>query len=161
MTQITLLPNINSPMKYHCPGIISRMFTVTNEVQKDQAFPPVHQYTPNESERRSVMSDFLRPHGLYSRQNSPSQNTGVGGLFPGNLPNSGIELRSPALQADSLPAEPQGCLCISVACKAHTYPRAFALAFFLSLKWSSQTLLPSDVFLSLSSQLSLPQGGPP
>ena len=27
---------------------------------------------------------------------------------PGDLPNPGIELRSPALQADSLPAEPQG-----------------------------------------------------
>ena len=28
--------------------------------------------------------------------------------YPGDLPNSGIKLRSPALQADSLPAEPQG-----------------------------------------------------
>jgi len=28
--------------------------------------------------------------------------------FPGDLPNPGIETRSPALQADSLPAEPQG-----------------------------------------------------
>ena len=28
--------------------------------------------------------------------------------FSGNLPNPGIEPRSPALQADSLPAEPQG-----------------------------------------------------
>ena len=27
---------------------------------------------------------------------------------PGDLPNSGIKLTSPALQADSLPAEPQG-----------------------------------------------------
>ena len=27
---------------------------------------------------------------------------------PGNLPNPGIEPRSPALQADSLPSEPQG-----------------------------------------------------
>ena len=27
---------------------------------------------------------------------------------PGNLPKPEIELRSPALQADSLPAEPQG-----------------------------------------------------
>ena len=27
---------------------------------------------------------------------------------PGDLPNSGIKLRSPALQAGSLPAEPQG-----------------------------------------------------
>ena len=27
---------------------------------------------------------------------------------PGDLPNPGIKFRSPALQADSLPAEPQG-----------------------------------------------------
>ena len=27
---------------------------------------------------------------------------------PGDLPNPGMENRSPALQADSLPAEPQG-----------------------------------------------------
>ena len=55
------------------------------------------------------MSASLRPHGLYSRWNSPGQNTGVGN-FPsvGDLPNAGIEARSPALQMDSLPAEPQG-----------------------------------------------------
>ena len=29
-------------------------------------------------------------------------------LSPGDLPNSGIESRSPALQADSLPSEPPG-----------------------------------------------------
>ena len=28
--------------------------------------------------------------------------------FPGDLPNPGTELKSPTLQADSLPAEPQG-----------------------------------------------------
>ena len=28
--------------------------------------------------------------------------------FPGDLPNPGIEPRSPALQVDSLPTEPQG-----------------------------------------------------
>ena len=28
--------------------------------------------------------------------------------FPGGFPNPGIKPRSPALQADSLPAEPQG-----------------------------------------------------
>ena len=33
-----------------------------------------------ESESRSVMSDSLRPHGLYSPWNSPGQNTGVGSL---------------------------------------------------------------------------------
>ena len=47
-------------------------------------------------------------HGLYNSWNSRGQNTGVGSLFPspGAPPNSGIEPRSPALQADSLPAEP-------------------------------------------------------
>ena len=41
---------------------------------------------------------------------------------PGDLPNPGIELRSPALQADSLPSEPPGmnhtfrsCFCIHSA----------------------------------------------
>ena len=32
------------------------------------------------SESRSVMSDSLRPHGLYSPWSSPGQNTGVGSL---------------------------------------------------------------------------------
>ena len=51
------------------------------------------------------MSDSLQPHGLYS---SPGQNTGVGSLsFLQDLPNSGIEPWSPALQVDSLPAEPR------------------------------------------------------
>ena len=52
----------------------------------------------------------LRPHRVYSPWNSPGQNTGVGRVSPspGDLPNPGIELRSPTLQADSLAAEPQG-----------------------------------------------------
>ena len=42
--------------------------------------------------------------------NSPGQNTGVGSLslLQGNLPNTGVTPRSPSLQVDSLPAEPQG-----------------------------------------------------
>ena len=41
--------------------------------------------------------------------NSPGQNAGVGSLslLQGDLPNPGIELRSPSLRADCLPAEPQ------------------------------------------------------
>ena len=35
----------------------------------------------SESESLSVMSDSLRPHGLYSPWNFPGQNTGVGSLF--------------------------------------------------------------------------------
>ena len=34
----------------------------------------------SESESHSVMSNSLRPHGLYSQWNSPGQNTGVGSL---------------------------------------------------------------------------------
>ena len=56
------------------------------------------------------MSDSLQPHGLSSPWNSPGQNTGVGSLslLEGDLPNPGIEPRSPTLQADSLPAEISG-----------------------------------------------------
>ena len=55
------------------------------------------------------MSDSLQLHRLYSPWNSPGQNTGVGtlSLLQGNLPNPGIEPQFPALQADSLPAEPE------------------------------------------------------
>ena len=60
------------------------------------------------SESHSVVSDSLRPHGLYT----------VHGILqaeywtepfpsPGDLPNPGIKPRSPTLQVDSLPAEPQ------------------------------------------------------
>ena len=48
------------------------------------------------SENRSVMSDSLRPHGLYSPWNSPGQNTGVGslsllqGIFPTQELNPGL-----------------------------------------------------------------------
>ena len=42
--------------------------------------------------------EFSRPE-YWSEEPFPS---------PGDLPNPGIELRSPTLQADSLPAEPQG-----------------------------------------------------
>ena len=58
------------------------------------------------SESRSVVSDSLQLHRLYSPWHSPGQNTGVGGLSL--LPKPGIKTRSPALWADSLPAEPPG-----------------------------------------------------
>ena len=61
-------------------------------------------------ESLSVMCDSLWPHGLYGQWNSPGQNTGVASLSlnAGDLPNPGIEPRSPTLQADSLPAELPG-----------------------------------------------------
>ena len=62
-----------------------------------------------ESASRSVVSDSLQPHELYSPWNSPGQNTGVDScyllqrIFP-----------TPSLQADSLPAEP---LNVEIDCK--------------------------------------------
>ena len=55
----------------------------------------------------SVMSDSLQPHGLEPTRllcpwDSLGKNTGVGCPSPGDLPNPGIEPRSPALQTDSL-----------------------------------------------------------
>ena len=52
----------------------------------------------------------LRPYGLYSPWNSPGDNAGVGSLslLQGIFPTQGFEPRSPILQADSLPPEPQG-----------------------------------------------------
>ena len=60
----------------------------------------------------SVVSDSLGPHGLQST--SPlcpwefSRQEYVAMPFSGDLLNPGIEPRSPTLQVDSLPAEPQG-----------------------------------------------------
>ena len=50
------------------------------------------------------------PPGSSVHGDSPGKNTGVGcpGPPPGDLPNPGIKPRSPTLQADSLPAEPEG-----------------------------------------------------
>ena len=48
------------------------------------------------SESHSVVSDSLRPHGLYSPRNSPGQNTGMGsfsllqGIFPAQGSNPGL-----------------------------------------------------------------------
>ena len=50
----------------------------------------------SEGESHSVMSDSLRPHGVYSPWNSPGQNTAVGslsllqGIFPTQGSNPGL-----------------------------------------------------------------------
>ena len=65
---------------------------------------------------RSVVSDSLRPHGLtVAYQAPPSMGfsrqecwSGLPFPSPGDFPDPGIEPRSSALQADSLPTELQG-----------------------------------------------------
>ena len=60
---------------------------------------PIHIYVCvyiYESESCSVVSDFLRPHGLYSSWSSPGQNSGLGSLsllqviFPTQGSNPGL-----------------------------------------------------------------------
>ena len=64
----------------------------------------------SESESCSDVSHSSRPHGLYGPWDSPGQNIGMGSfsLLQGIFPTQGLKPRSPALQSDSLPAEPQG-----------------------------------------------------
>ena len=62
-----------------------------------------------ESESHSV-SDFLRPPWTIQSMEFSRPEYWTGQLFPspGDLPNPGIKPRSPALQANSSPAEPPG-----------------------------------------------------
>ena len=70
---------------------------------------------PCELEINKDVSHSLQPPGLEPTRflcpwSSPGKNTGVGShsFLQGDLPDPGIELRSPALQADSLPSEQPG-----------------------------------------------------
>ena len=61
------------------------------------------------------MSNSLWPHGLYSSRllcpwgfSRQEYWSGLSCPLPGDLSSSGIEPRSPTLQADSLPSEPPG-----------------------------------------------------
>ena len=54
------------------------------------------------------MSDFLQPHGLEPGILQARILEWVAHPSPGDLPDPGIEPRSPALQADSLLSEPSG-----------------------------------------------------
>jgi len=72
----------------HCMSLVNKLSFV--------AFLRKFKRMYKESESRSVMSDSLPPHGLYSPWNSPGQNTGAGslsllqGIFPTQGLNSGL-----------------------------------------------------------------------
>ena len=69
----------------------------------------------HESVIPSVVSDSLQPHVLYGPCQAPLSMefsrqeywSGKSVPSPGGLPDSGIELRSPTLEADSLPFKNQ------------------------------------------------------
>ena len=75
------LPNPGmEPTSLMSPALAGRFFTTaaTWEAPKQSS---AHYKVSMWSERRSVRSDSLQPHGLYSPWNSSGQNTGVGSRF--------------------------------------------------------------------------------
>ena len=76
------------------------------------SFDPWHILYPSTSEKRKSLSHvrlFVTPWTIQSMELSrPEYWSGQPFPYPGDLPNPGIELRSLALQAGSLPAEPPG-----------------------------------------------------
>ena len=94
-------------------------------IMQSNSLSPAHIHSLLHPSIQSLMHQIFIDYLLYARYawkslsrvqlfatawNSPGQNTGVGLPCPppGNLPNPGIEPRSPTLQADSLPSEPPG-----------------------------------------------------
>ena len=102
------------------------------------------------------MSDSLRSHGLQPPRllrpwDFPGKSTGMGShfLLQGNLPDSGIEPGSPALQADALPSKPPGKpqwslshiqFFATLCTVAHQGPQS--MGFFRQEYWSGFPFLP-------------------
>ena len=89
------------------------------------------------------MSEFLQPYGLQPTRvlcpwDFSGKNTGVvcHALLQGDLPNPGIEPRSPALQVDSLTSEPPG---------GATNTLTQALEYYSAIK--KNEILPTEVML--------------
>ena len=106
-----LCPTLCNPMNYTVHGILqARILESVAIPVPRRSFQPRDQTqvsriaggffttsTTWESESRSVVSNSLRPYGLYSPRNSPGQNTGVGslsllqGIFPTQGSNPGFQ----------------------------------------------------------------------
>ena len=56
-------------------------------------------------------------------------------LSPGDLPNPGIQPRSPTLQADSLPSQIYICVCVCVYIHTHTHIQSFSDSFPIREHW--------------------------
>ena len=68
------------PQSLMSPALAGRFFTTT-ATGEDLTQSLAHYKVSTWSERRSIVSDSLRPHGLYSPWNSSGQNTGMGRHF--------------------------------------------------------------------------------
>ena len=86
------------------------MFSTTDTFLSSKIFiPTLNKAYSHFSNICSVEPDSGTPRTIQSVEFSrPEYWSGLPFPFPGDLPDPGIKPRSPALQADSLPAEPQG-----------------------------------------------------
>ena len=77
---------------------------------------------------------------------------GVGGLylFPGDLPNPGIKLGSPALQVDSLPAELRGNPCVYVYVYVYIYMCVYIYIYIYITSYLSIHLSRDTYIISMS-----------
>ena len=113
----------SNPLQYSCLGNpmdrgawqatilgVTKESDMTQQQTTHQISITARNRTESESENCSVVSDSLEtPQAIQSMEFSRPEYWSVQPFpYPGDLPNPGIEPRSPALQVDSLPAEPQG-----------------------------------------------------
>ena len=89
--------------------LCTRCYSVTFYEQR-WSYSQSYQNSPVSSESKvKVVSDSLQPHELQSMEFSrPEYWIGQPFHSPGDLPNPGIQPRSPALQTDYLPVKQQG-----------------------------------------------------
>ena len=88
------------PRSLACQGLYSHLSSLISRQdwkETERSSQPLHNCQDvRESDSRSAVSDFFRPHGLYSPWTPPGQNTGVGslsllqGIFPMQGSNPGL-----------------------------------------------------------------------
>ena len=106
--------DIKITLETGCLQIFSEKLRTTFKAERYTSISLLRSYSVQFS--RSVVSDFLRPHGLQQSTrllcpwgfSSQEYWSGLPCSPPGNLSNPGIEPRSPTLQVDSLLSEPPG-----------------------------------------------------
>ena len=111
-----------------------------------------------ESESRLVVSDSLRPHGLYSWWNSPGQNTGVGslsllqGIFPTQGSNLGLPHCRWILYQLSHKGSPRPLVSL-IFLKRSRLSRSVVFLYFFSLIAEESFLISSCYSLELCIQM--------
>ena len=93
VSSVNMKMQIKTKFLYHCMSMA--------KIKQTNQAPWKKSYDQPESESHSVVSDSLRPHQARMLE-------WVAFPFSRGSSNTGIEPRSPALQVNSLPAEPPG-----------------------------------------------------